>query len=169
MRVESNQKVEKNVDADLFLPDCRKIELLMRAHMNIRSIFENEEACQKRVRASSFGKRSPFFSSFLFLSLFLRFPACVRGGGQFPSSSWTITTWPSPAFSIVNLLHESGRSHNSRPIDSDRRPVSLKEKNQPHGHRLAHKTWRNDGSRKSPEPKKETTHAKNFPFYSSFK
>ena len=121
MRVESDQK--ENVDADLFLPSCRKIELLMRAHMNIRSIFENEEACQKRVEPRLFGRdRHSFLPFFSFA-----FPL-VRGGGGFLSSSWTITIWLSPAFSIVNLLHESGRSHNSRPIDSDGYPVSLKEK-----------------------------------------
>ena len=49
-------------------------------------------------------------------------------GGKFPSSSAKVTTWPSPTFSAVNILRESGGSDNYRPMNSDGHPLSLKEK-----------------------------------------
>ncbi len=81
-------------------------------------------ACQKPAERRRFEKDR--------CSYFL-FPSLPRlrgggGGGEFPSSPAKVTTWPSPTFSAVNILRESGGSDNYRPMNSDGHPLSLKGK-----------------------------------------
>ena len=87
-KVSAKEKIRKNVDDSLYLCQVAgRVDLLMQAHMNIRSIFESEGVCQKRVAPRPFGRKCPSFLPFFFFLYSFASPL-VRGGGKFLSSSF---------------------------------------------------------------------------------